>query len=158
MVAIYPHRETVPRDLWLRLIGSAQHDIGILDSTAMSLPASRQPIVAALAERAESGLRSTDLYVAPGRLSRDRRSLNTVIADLKNRAISALPVLYAHQTQREARGVPRARAGRREALTSWLGRQPRSDLARAVGEDVMVRDLTHPLPSSQPSWYYRPIR
>ena len=52
VVAIYPHRDTVPRVLWLRLTGSAQHEIGILDSIALS-PASRQPIVAALAERAD---------------------------------------------------------------------------------------------------------
>lgn len=83
VVAIYPHRDTVPRVLWLRLTGSAQHEIGILDSTGPS-PASRQPIVAALAERAESGLR---VRISTRHLSAflgDRRSLHTVIADPKN--------------------------------------------------------------------------
>ena len=56
VVAIYPHRDTMSQDLWLRLISSAQREIGILDRTGLS-PASRQPIIAALAERAESGLR-----------------------------------------------------------------------------------------------------
>jgi hypothetical protein len=56
VVALYANRDIVPRDLWLRLIGSAQHEIGILDRSTLS-PTSRQPIVTALAERAESGLR-----------------------------------------------------------------------------------------------------
>jgi transcriptional regulator with XRE-family HTH domain len=56
VAAVYPHRDSVPRDLWLRVIGCAHHEIGILDSTALS-PTSSQSIVAALAERAESGLR-----------------------------------------------------------------------------------------------------
>lgn len=56
VVTVYPHRNAVPRDLWPRLIGSAQHEIGILDSIAPS-PADRGLIVAALAERAKSELR-----------------------------------------------------------------------------------------------------
>ena len=55
VVAVYPHRETVPQDAWLRVLGSAQHEIGILDHTGMS-PIGDQPIVATLADRAESGV------------------------------------------------------------------------------------------------------
>src|ERR1017187_303104 len=31
VLAIYPHRDAVPRDVWLRLVGSAQREVGILD-------------------------------------------------------------------------------------------------------------------------------
>jgi transcriptional regulator with XRE-family HTH domain len=55
VVAVYPHRDIVPQDIWLRVLGSAQHEIGILDDTGLS-PIGDQPIVAALAERAESGV------------------------------------------------------------------------------------------------------
>ena len=55
IVAVYPHRDTMPQDIWLRMLGSAQHEIGILDDTGLS-PAGTQPIVAALAERADSGV------------------------------------------------------------------------------------------------------
>jgi transcriptional regulator with XRE-family HTH domain len=53
VLAIYPHRDTVPRDVWLRLFGSAQHEIGILDDSDMPVAAD-QDIGGALAERAES--------------------------------------------------------------------------------------------------------
>jgi len=56
VVAIYPHRDAVPRDVWLRVLGSAQRDIGILDDTGPS-PISARPVVATLADRAQSGVR-----------------------------------------------------------------------------------------------------
>jgi transcriptional regulator with XRE-family HTH domain len=55
VVAVYPHRDTVPQHIWLRVLGSAQHEIGILDHTGLS-PVGAQPIVTTLAERAESGV------------------------------------------------------------------------------------------------------
>jgi transcriptional regulator with XRE-family HTH domain len=55
VVAIYPHRDTLPQDIWLRVLGSAQHDIGMLDHAGIS-PIADQPIVATLTERAESGV------------------------------------------------------------------------------------------------------
>ena len=45
----------MPRDVWLRLLGSAQHEIGILDYAGLS-PVRDQLIVAALTERAGSGV------------------------------------------------------------------------------------------------------
>ena len=56
VIAIYPHRDTVPLDMWLRLFRSARHEIGILDDTG-SLLAADQPIVAALAEQARAGIK-----------------------------------------------------------------------------------------------------
>ena len=55
VVAVYPHRDTVPQEIWLRVLGSAQHEIGILDHASLS-PIGEQPIVATLAERAESAV------------------------------------------------------------------------------------------------------
>jgi len=56
VVAVYPHRDTVPQDIWLRVLDSAQHDIGILDDMRL-FPVGDQAIVAALAERAKSEMR-----------------------------------------------------------------------------------------------------
>jgi transcriptional regulator with XRE-family HTH domain len=55
VVAVYPHRDTVPGDVWLRMLGSAQHEIGILDDAGLPVAAD-QPVLAALAERAGSGV------------------------------------------------------------------------------------------------------
>ena len=51
-----PHRDAVPQDVWLRLFGSAQREIGILDYVDM--PVAADPAIAAvLAERATSGVK-----------------------------------------------------------------------------------------------------
>jgi hypothetical protein len=52
----YPHRDTVAQGVWLRLFGSAQRDIGILDDADMPVAAD-PPIAAVLAERATSGVK-----------------------------------------------------------------------------------------------------
>jgi transcriptional regulator with XRE-family HTH domain len=56
VIAVYPRRDTVPKDVWLRLFSSAQHEIGILDDTNLPIAAD-QSIADALAERAASGVR-----------------------------------------------------------------------------------------------------
>jgi transcriptional regulator with XRE-family HTH domain len=55
VLAVYPHRDTVPRDVWLCVLGSAEHEIGILEDADLPVAAD-QPILAALAERAGSGV------------------------------------------------------------------------------------------------------
>jgi transcriptional regulator with XRE-family HTH domain len=55
VVAVYPHRDTVPRDVWLRVFGSARQEIGILEDVGVPVGADR-PILAGLAERARSGV------------------------------------------------------------------------------------------------------
>ena len=56
VVGIYPHRDTVPREVWLHMFGSAQREIGILDDADMPVAAD-PPIAAVLAERARSGVK-----------------------------------------------------------------------------------------------------
>jgi transcriptional regulator with XRE-family HTH domain len=54
--AVYPHIDTVPHELWLRLFGSAQHEIAILDHDAFFL-ADDPGIRVTLANRARAGVR-----------------------------------------------------------------------------------------------------
>jgi transcriptional regulator with XRE-family HTH domain len=54
--AIYPHRDAVPRDVWLRLFGSAQREVGILDCNGQFL-AEDSSVLGALADRARAGVR-----------------------------------------------------------------------------------------------------
>ena len=56
VVAVYPDRDTMPREVWLRVLGSARHEIAILDDASPS-PTGARPVVAALADRAQSGVR-----------------------------------------------------------------------------------------------------
>jgi transcriptional regulator with XRE-family HTH domain len=55
VLAVYPHRDTVPQDVWLRLFGSARHEIGILDDTGMPLCRDQQ-VMEVLAERLGRGV------------------------------------------------------------------------------------------------------
>ena len=50
LVTVYPHLGTVPREVWLRLFGSAQHELSLLDSRERPLAADRD-IARALAEK-----------------------------------------------------------------------------------------------------------
>src|SRR5215468_10829324 len=50
LVAIYPHLGVVPREVWLRLFGSAQHEISLLDYGERPLAADRD-VARVLAER-----------------------------------------------------------------------------------------------------------
>ena len=54
--AVYPHLDAVPEDVWLRLFGSAERDIGILAETAD--PFVTYPrVLGVLARKAASGIR-----------------------------------------------------------------------------------------------------
>lgn len=55
VVAVYPHLDAVPRELWLRVFRSAQHEIGILGDAGLPLVGD-QRIVSLLADRAPSGV------------------------------------------------------------------------------------------------------
>ena len=55
VLAIYPHRDTVPREVWLSVFGSARQEIGMLEDASVSVAAD-QPIAAVLAERAAFGV------------------------------------------------------------------------------------------------------
>src|SRR6266851_1879819 len=54
--AIYPHRDAVPRDVWRRLFGSAEREIGILDCSELFL-AEDPGVLAALVSGARGGVR-----------------------------------------------------------------------------------------------------
>jgi transcriptional regulator with XRE-family HTH domain len=54
--AIYPHRDAIPREVWLRLFGSATRAIGILDCSSLFL-AKDPDILATLGERAKADVR-----------------------------------------------------------------------------------------------------
>ena len=53
--AIYPHRDSVPRELWLDLFRSAEREIDILDSSSLFLAADTE-ILATLTNRAKAGV------------------------------------------------------------------------------------------------------
>jgi transcriptional regulator with XRE-family HTH domain len=55
LVAIYPHLGTVPREVLLRLFGSAQHEISLLDHRERPLAADRD-VARALAEKVTADL------------------------------------------------------------------------------------------------------
>lgn len=97
-VAIYPHRDTVPPDVWPRLISCAQHEIGILDSIGLS-PASRQPVIAALVERAETGLRVRICLCDPDVAGVPQRAIRPEESNLST--TNALDALVAYAPLRE---------------------------------------------------------
>jgi transcriptional regulator with XRE-family HTH domain len=53
--AIYPHRDTVPSEVWQDFFRSAERQIGILDSSSLFLAADTQ-VLATLTNRAEAGV------------------------------------------------------------------------------------------------------
>jgi transcriptional regulator with XRE-family HTH domain len=63
--AIYPHRDAVPRDVWRRLFGSAEREIGILDCSALFL-AENPGVLGVLAGRAWAGVRVRICVRDPG--------------------------------------------------------------------------------------------
>ena len=56
VLAIYPHREAVPREVWSRLFGSAQREVDILDCNGQFL-AEDPSVLGALVDRARAGVR-----------------------------------------------------------------------------------------------------
>jgi len=55
VVAVYPHSDAVSWDVWLRVLGSARREIGILDHPGMPI-AGAQPVMEMLAERGRCGV------------------------------------------------------------------------------------------------------
>jgi len=53
--AVYPHMDAVPEDVWMRLFGSAEREIGILAAAAQPILESSR-VLAVLAEKAGSGV------------------------------------------------------------------------------------------------------
>jgi transcriptional regulator with XRE-family HTH domain len=82
LVAIYPHLGTVPREVWLRLFGSAQHEISLLDYSERPLAADRD-VARVLAEkvRAEIAVRICLIESGDSEISA-RPDTSTPTADL----------------------------------------------------------------------------
>jgi hypothetical protein len=76
VVAVYPHGNAVPWDVWLRVLGSAQREIGILDHPGMPL-AGDQPIMEVVAERAGYGVRVRICLGGSGISDAGQRSAST---------------------------------------------------------------------------------
>lgn len=53
--AVYPHRDAVPREVWLRLFGAAQREIAVLAGSGRLL-AEHEGLAELLAERAQAGV------------------------------------------------------------------------------------------------------
>jgi transcriptional regulator with XRE-family HTH domain len=73
VVAVYPHSDAVPWDVWLRVLGSAQREIGILDHASMPI-AGDLPIMEVLAERASYGVSVRICLSGSGRSDAAQRS------------------------------------------------------------------------------------
>jgi transcriptional regulator with XRE-family HTH domain len=102
VLAIYPHRDTVLRDVWLRLFGSAEHEIGILDDTDLPLAAD-QSIADVLAERAMSGVRLR-ICLHEMNASADARGA-ACSGSGRTSAVSLYEALAVYAPLREKRGV-----------------------------------------------------
>jgi len=63
--AIYAHRDTVPRDVWRRLFGSAEREIGILDCSGLFL-ADDPGVLGILGGRARGGVKVRICVRDPG--------------------------------------------------------------------------------------------
>jgi transcriptional regulator with XRE-family HTH domain len=76
VVAVYPHSNVVPWEVWLRVLGSAQREIGILDQPGMPL-AGDQPVMELLTERAGCGVSVRICLSGPGVVDVAQRSGST---------------------------------------------------------------------------------
>lgn len=56
ILAVYPHRETVPIEIWQNLFGSAEQDIGILAASGAFI-AGLPVVIAKLSDQAQAGVR-----------------------------------------------------------------------------------------------------
>lgn len=72
--AIYPHREVIPRETWLRLFGQARERIDILASSALFLTADAA-VMASLADRAAAGVKERICLGDPDALSQGQPTL-----------------------------------------------------------------------------------
>ena len=81
-MAVYPRLGTVPREVWLRLFGSAQHEISLLDHRRRPLAGDRD-VGSVLAERARAGVRVRICLAEAGDVKASaRRDANTSAADV----------------------------------------------------------------------------
>jgi transcriptional regulator with XRE-family HTH domain len=93
VVGIYPHRSDVPRDVWERLFGPAEHDIGVLVYSGLAL-AEDTSVQKILAERARAGVRVRVLLGEPDSPQVAERGKDEGVGDGMAARIRNVLVLY----------------------------------------------------------------
>ncbi|GAA0395848.1 transcriptional regulator [Acrocarpospora corrugata] len=93
IVSVYPHRWTVPRDIWGRLFSAAKDEIGVLVYSGMFL-AEDAGMVRVLGERAEAGVRVRILLGNPASPEVARRGADEGIDEGMAAKVKNALVLY----------------------------------------------------------------
>jgi hypothetical protein len=102
VLAIYPHRSDVPRDVWERLFAPAERDIGVLVYSGLAL-AEDTGVQKILAERARAGVRVRVLLGDPDSPQVAERGKDEGVGDAMAARIRNVLVLY--QALRATEGV-----------------------------------------------------
>jgi transcriptional regulator with XRE-family HTH domain len=93
VLAIYPHRSDVPKDVWERLFGPAERDIGVLVYSGLAL-AEDTAVQKILAERARAGVRVRMLLGDPDSPQVAERGKDEGVGDAMAARIRNVLVLY----------------------------------------------------------------
>jgi transcriptional regulator with XRE-family HTH domain len=93
VLAIYPHRSDVPRDVWERLFAPAERDIGVLVYSGLAL-AEDTGVQKILAERAREGVRVRVLLGDPDSPQVAERGKDEGVGDAMAARIRNVLVLY----------------------------------------------------------------
>lgn len=93
VLAIYPHRSDVPRDVWERLFAPSERDIGVLVYSGLAL-AEDTGVQKILAERARSGVRVRVLLGDPESPQVAERGKDEGVGDAMAARIRNVLVLY----------------------------------------------------------------
>jgi transcriptional regulator with XRE-family HTH domain len=93
VVGIYPHRSDVPKDVWERLFGPAEHEIGVLVYSGLAL-AEDTSVQKILAERARAGVRVRVLLGDPDSPQVAERGKDEGVGDAMAARIRNVLVLY----------------------------------------------------------------
>lgn len=102
VLAIYPHRSDVPRDVWERLFAPAEREIGVLVYGGLAL-AEDTTVQKILAERARAGVRLRFLLGDPESPQVAERGRDEGVGDAMAARIRNVLVLY--KTLRASEGV-----------------------------------------------------
>ncbi|TXK34267.1 helix-turn-helix domain-containing protein [Nonomuraea sp. C10] len=93
IIAIYPHRWSVPRDIWGRLFGAASQEIGVLVYSGLFL-ADDSGMVRLLGEKARAGVRVRILLGDPDSTEVAQRGADEGVGDGMAAQIRSALVLY----------------------------------------------------------------
>ena len=142
VLAIYPHRSDVPRDVWERLLASAERDIGVLVYAGLFL-AEDAGLQGSLSKKAQSGVRVRMLLGDPDSQQVADRGLDEGIDDAMAAKIRNVLVLY-----KELRAMPGAEF--RLHNTILYNSIYRSD------DQLLVNMHMHGVPAARaPAWHLR---